>query len=70
MTVESNKARTIWESELGQRLRENLSMIEDTFTEIRDHKDATPKISGKADFGHGRVADLKGFLYSALEKIS
>jgi len=28
---------------------QNSSTIEDTFTKIRDHKDATPKISGKAD---------------------
>jgi len=69
MTAEGSRARAIWEFEKGI-LRTKLAMIEDTFTEIRDHKDATPKISGKADFGQGRVADLKAFLFMALEHMS
>jgi hypothetical protein len=65
MDLESSKA---WESEWGQQLRTKLAMLEDAFTDIRDHKEATAKISGKADFGQGRVADLKSFLFMALQK--
>ncbi len=70
MTAEGSRARAVWESEKREILRTKLAMIEDTFTEIRDHKDATPKISGKADFGQGRVADLKALLFMALEHMS
>lgn len=45
-----------------------LAMLEDAFTDICDHKEATATISGKADFGQGRVADLKSFLFMASQK--
>jgi hypothetical protein len=65
MDLESSKA---WESQWGERLRTKLTMLEDAFTDIRDHKDATINIRSIADFGQGRVADLKSFLFKALQK--
>ena len=64
----TQRSEDAWTSPEGLRLREKLDMIEKTFTAIRDHKDASRLLSGRADFGQGRAADLRVFLDGLLKR--
>jgi len=49
-------------------ITERVNAIEDIFCEIRDHSKTPFEIRRKADFGQGRVANLKTILYRVLEQ--
>lgn len=49
-------------------IRERVNAIEDIFCEIRDHSKTPREIQAKADFGQGRVANLKLILYNVLDQ--
>jgi len=49
-------------------ITERVNAIEDIFREIRDHPKTPLEIRGRADFGQGRVANLKAILYGVLEQ--
>ena len=44
-------------------IRERLHEIEQVFCDIRDDPRTPPEIQRKADFGQGRVANLKSIIY-------
>ncbi|ADW71460.1 hypothetical protein [Granulicella tundricola] len=45
-------------------LKQKLELLEATFTSIRDHRGADGWTRGEADFGQGRIVDLRIFLSS------
>jgi hypothetical protein len=53
-----------------EHLKEKIAKIEEIFVEIRNHSEATPRISRKADFGQGRAEDLRAFVYLLFDQNS
>jgi hypothetical protein len=51
-------------------VKEYVNQIEDIFCQIRDHAKTPPEISGIADFGQGRVANLKVILAGLKTRLS
>lgn len=62
-----SKALDFWESEQGKLLHQEINFLLDEICSIRDHKEATTKIRGKADFVEGRVQNLKLHLNTILK---
>jgi len=51
-----------------RRVKEKIAMLEEIFVEIRDHPKTPAKIRGIADFGQGRVENLKNYVASVFAK--